>query len=227
MRVVEIFKSIDGEGVRAGMPVTFIRLEGCNLRCSFCDTKYSYCNATYTEMTPKQIVQKVMNLGLDKVTLTGGEPLIHENVLELVQQLLDRDIEINIETNGAVSVPEFVFNLTKSGYSVNNIIFTIDCKCPSSGMTKHMLEENLEYVRDTPFFNVLKFVVGNRDDLHFMKDMVNMFGLYDKCVFVSPVFGDIEPSEIVKFVLKYPSLHNVRTQIQLHKVIWDPNKRGV
>ena len=125
MKVVEIFKSIDGEGIRVGYPVTFIRLAGCNLRCNYCDTKYSYENEKFTEMTPQKIYNRVYKLGGRRITLTGGEPLIHKDVKVLVDLLIDKGYEVNIETNGSVDI---------TGYLSKNIIVTMDYKCAGSGM---------------------------------------------------------------------------------------------
>lgn len=235
MKVIEIFKSIDGEGVRAGIPATFIRLEGCNLRCSFCDTKYSYENAKYTEMTPKEILHEVRQLGVKRVTLTGGEPLIHENIVELVSLLLCDGMEVNIETNGAVNLNEFHDKLYK-GRPVDFsdtimqgiLIYTVDYKCYESGMNDYMIEQNLEFLNSSKGnFKVLKFVVGSQRDLELMKHVVTTNSLSRANVFVSPVFGMIEPKEIVEYILNNPELESVRIQLQMHKIIWDPEMRGV
>jgi 7-carboxy-7-deazaguanine synthase len=212
MKVVEIFKSIDGEGIRAGFPATFIRLVGCNLRCSYCDTRYSYENPEYEELTVDQIVKCVSDLHCHRITLTGGEPLIHDDVDKLITVLTDNGYEVNIETNGSVDIYPYIYN--------PNIILTVDYKCPSSGMESKMLLNNIKYLR---FTDVLKFVVGTQEDL-------------DKCrfisqrtcanVYVSPVFGQIQPKDIVDYILTN-ELNNCRVQLQLHKYIWDPQERGV
>ncbi len=212
MRVVEIFKSIDGEGVRAGFPVTFIRLEGCNLRCSYCDTKYSYENASYTEMTPKEIYNTVFKLGCERITLTGGEPLIHEDVDKLINLLTTHDFEVNIETNGSVDIDYYTHN--------KNILITMDYKCPSSGMSDSMNINNLETLRRN---DVLKFVVGNKEDLDACRDLIKYTHAQ---IFISPVFGQIEPKEIVEYILEH-DMQDCRIQLQLHKFIWPVEMRGV
>ena len=212
MKVIEIFKSIDGEGIRAGFPVTFIRLEGCNLRCSYCDTKYSYDGAQFTEMTPQQIYDKVYRLGCKRVTLTGGEPLIHKDVNTLIELLTHGGFRVNIETNGAINITPYV--------RVRNILITMDYKCPSSGMTDKMLLNNLPKLSKD---DVLKFVVGSKEDLDACRDIKKYT---DAQVFISPVFGQIEPREIVEYMLEH-DMQDCRIQLQLHKYIWPVDMRGV
>lgn len=214
MRVVEIFKSIEGEGKRAGLPCTFIRLYGCDLDCSYCDTDYGRKGGNYTEYTIDEILDRVKELGVNAVTITGGEPLIHKDVYDLVESLTDENYWINIETNGA--------NKLKIFPSFYPVFYTMDMKCPSSGMTGFMLKENLSFlgVQD-----VLKFVVGSEEDLQFAKKIIDENQLSCE-IYFSPVFGKIEPSQIVDFILEN-HLDDCKVQIQIHKVIWDPNKRGV
>lgn len=157
---------------------------------------------------------KVKELGVNAVTITGGEPLIHKDVYDLIESLADENYWINIETNGANRLEVFP--------SFYPVFYTMDVKCPSSGMTRFMLEENLNYLYPG---DVLKFVVGSKEDLQFAKKIIDEHEL--RCeVYFSPVFGKIEPSQIVDFVLEN-GLNDCKVQIQLHKVIWDPNKRGV
>lgn len=214
MRVVEIFKSIEGEGKRAGLPCTFIRLYGCDLDCSYCDTDYGRKGGNYTEYTIDEILDKVKELGLKVVTITGGEPLIHPEVYDLIESLTDENYWINIETNGANRLTVF------PGFYP--VFYTMDMKCPSSGMTRFMLKENLNFlgVQD-----VLKFVVGSEEDLQFAKKIIDENQLSCE-IYFSPVFGKIEPSQIVDFILEN-HLDDCKVQIQIHKIIWDPNKRGV
>lgn len=221
MKVVEIFKSIEGEGVRAGLPVTFIRLYGCNLRCEYCDTKYSYDEANeenahpYCIMTVEQIVEAVMCFGCQTVTITGGEPLIHSGIERLIDLLLLVGCEINIETNGTRPIPHKYKNEKR-------VIVTMDYKCPGSGMNDRMERYPFDTLRD---WDVLKFVVSDERDLD---KMVEVLGTLETTpsVFVSPVFSKIEPVQIVEYLLSH-QLHDVRIQLQLHKIIWDPDRRGV
>ena len=210
-KVNEIFKSIEGEGVRTGLPCTFIRLYGCNLKCSYCDTRYSCENEEYTPMSLAQIVIEVVNLGGRRVTITGGEPLLHQEIELLIAELRSRDFEVNIETNGSMYI----------GYCTADII-TMDYKGHTSMMEPQMLLSNIKLLRKQ---DVLKFVVGSLADLMTMKAIIKDFR--PKCrVYVSPIFGMIEPSEIVDFIL-HEKLEDVTVQVQLHKIIWEPSKRGV
>ena len=216
MKVVEIFESIDGEGIFAGFPATFIRLYGCNLRCSYCDSEYSFSGNNYTEMAIEDIVQKAQQYNHKHITLTGGEPLIHKDVEKLIRALAGRNFKVNIETNGAVDISSYL--------KKRNVLFTLDYKCPSSGMEDKMLAGNFLNVRKC---DVVKLVVENSDDLNTAEKIIKEYNLNENCnVFLSPVFGKIEPVEIVDFILKR-HLEGVRVQLQLHKYIWDPNQRGV
>lgn len=212
MRVIEIFKSIDGEGIRAGFPVTFIRLAGCNLRCSYCDTKYSYDEESAKEMTFEEIHAEVYRMGCKKITLTGGEPLIHEDVDKLIDRLLHRGFQVNIETNGSVDISPYL--------KYKTAIITMDYKCPSSGMESQMILGNIGALRSQ---DVLKFVVGNKEDLDICR---NICSNTKAQVFISPIFNRITPKEIVEYILEHNML-NCRVQVQLHKIIWDPNMKGV
>lgn len=208
-KVNEIFDSIEGEGKRAGELATFIRLSGCNLRCSYCDTAYAFSEGT--KMTIPEIVSKVH---YHNVTLTGGEPLC-QNIGYLLDALQSHIV--NIETNGSIPVQAF--------HDYSNVFFTIDYKCKSSGMTDKMYLRNFSKLRKR---DVLKFVVGSREDL---EEAVYIYHRQhvertDCKVYVSPVFGKIEPAEIVEF-LKRNDLQKWRVQLQLHKFIWAPEKRGV
>ena len=216
-KVNEIFLSIDGEGYRTGLPVVFIRLYGCNLNCSYCDTRYSCEQQEYKEMSLYDILAQVLSYGVPRVTLTGGEPLIHPGVKDLIVSLVANDIEVNIETNGAVDLDEFI----EFKYN-SKVVFTMDYKCKSSGMEDKMILSNLEFLQPK---DVIKFVVSNYNEMEEMEYILEA----SKCkaqVYVSPVFGAIEPKELVEYVLEN-KLNNVKVQVQLHKIIWNPNMRGV
>ena len=216
-KVNEIFLSIDGEGVRTGLPTVFIRLYGCNLNCSYCDTRYSCENKEYTLMPLMDILEQVLSYGVPRVTLTGGEPLIHEGVKDLINSLVVNDIEVNIETNGAVDLQDF----WEFRYS-SKVIFTMDYKCASSGMEDKMKLWNLKVLQPK---DVIKFVVSNYNELEKMEYILKESGCKAR-PYVSPVFGAIEPKELVEYVLDN-ELNNVTVQVQLHKIIWNPNMRGV
>lgn len=210
-KVNEIFKSIDGEGLRTGLPVTFIRLNGCNLKCKYCDTKYACSTNEYKLMTINEIVQEVLHLKSTRVTLTGGEPLLDSYTNDLIIDLMASGIEVNVETNGSIDISQCPAN-----------IITMDYKCGASGMEHLMNTNNLELLGR---HDVLKFVVGSISDLDRMKEIIENYKL--RCrVYVSPVFGMIEPRELVEYVLAN-NLEDVTVQVQLHKIIWNPNMRGV
>lgn len=220
MRVVEIFESIEGEGVRAGLPVVFIRLAGCNLRCSYCDTKYSY-DATEAKVMPVHDVVKTVGKYRNKnITITGGEPLIHKDVCELIEQLLKQDCWVNVETNGTVDVVPIREGCCKQ---LGKLFFTMDYKCPSSNAETiaSVVNASKLYAHD-----VLKFVVGCTQDIDRAEEVIEAIKP-KAAVYLSPVFGEIEPVEIVEEVLKRPVLKSCRVQLQLHKMIWPVDMRGV
>ena len=220
MKVSEIFKSIEGEGLRTGLPAVFIRLHGCNLRCSYCDSMYAVEGSDYKQMSVAQILDAVKEYsGVTHVTLTGGEPLIHQDVEELLCQLSGCGYRVNIETNGTVSC----------NWHFPGLFYTMDWKCKSSGMSAKMKMENLETLGAD---DVLKFVVGTIEDLEETENVVK--SLAEKKndmphLFISPVFGNLSNEEIVNWLLGSSTMveNNARFQVQLHKIIWDPERRGV
>lgn len=208
--VSEVFDSIEGEGKRTGYMSIFVRLTGCNLRCVYCDTKYAQVMGKEdTEMDEDELIKKIKSYPWKYITLTGGEPLLHD-VKSLINKLWN--YEINIETNGAVP-------LLKNRPA--NVFYTMDWKSPSSGENDKMLKENLHKLTR---YDVLKFVVGNKEDLDEMREVIKE--CYAPQIYVSPIFGEIKPAEIVEYVKEH-KLRNVCVQVQLHKIIWNPNKRGV
>ena len=224
MQVNEIFSSIDGEGIRTGFLTTFIRSQFCNCNCSYCDTKYSLSindengNKQYRDMTIYEVINECNKFENRRITFTGGEPLIQPDADDLINELTEKDYEVNIETNGAVDLKNHIDNWTTR----NNIIITMDWKSPFSGMREKMIESNLNLLTDK---DVLKFVVADTNDLNDMLEVVNNHNLTCN-IFVSPVFGKIEGKEIVAF-MHDNNLQNVRVQIQLHKYFWAPEMRGV
>lgn len=218
MLVNEIFRSIEGEGIRAGYPAIFIRLFGCNLGCSYCDTKYSCSGADYVEKSVNEIVAACEQYSpVKRVTITGGEPLIHQDIRLLVFELIKLGYEINIETNGSIDISPFT--------EFDKVIITMDWKSPNSGMNEMMNSRNLDKLRKQ---DVLKFVVGSPADLFEMERVVNSMGPFLCCqIFVSPVFGKINLVDIANFITKRAGLVDCRLQVQLHKIVWDPLTRGV
>ena len=220
--IVEKFLSIDGEGPSSGEIATFIRFQGCNLRCSWCDTTYSWKEESTNELlSAKQIYDYIKENGSTNVTLTGGEPLLQNGINELLELLnKDKKLKIHIETNGSIDIGEFKANQK----TINNISYIIDYKLPSSNMTKKMNKNNFNNVDGN---DVYKFVVGSIEDLNHAYEIIVKYDLTSKClVYLSPVFGMIKMEEIVEF-MKDKKLNKVRLQAQLHKIIWDKNARGV
>ena len=216
MRVVEKFISINGEGLRSGELAVFIRFANCNLRCSYCDTKYSFINPIYTEESIDEIVEYVKSTGVKNVTLTGGEPLIQNEIKELMIELSNIGNRIEIETNGSINIAPYL--------NIPNVTFTLDYKLKGSGMEKYMDLTNYDLLRKN---DVIKFVVSDYDDLEKTKEIIKKYDLINKAnCLISPVWGRIEFEEIVNF-LKDNKLHDVKMQLQIHKIIWNKDKRGV
>ncbi len=218
--VAEHFASINGEGARAGEPAYFVRFTGCNLQCSYCDTAWANEeDAPFEAMSVQAILEAVRESGLRDVTLTGGEPLLQENLRDLLDALLeDGTRRVEIETNGSISIRPFL------DINGNRPVFTLDYKLPGSGMEAAMVTENYRYLSPE---DSVKFVVSGREDMETARRIINTFHLTGKCnVFFSPVFGRIEPVEIVDFLLEN-RLNGVRLNLQLHKIVWNPDARGV
>ncbi len=218
-KVVEIFTSINGEGRRAGQLALFIRFQKCNLHCSYCDTSWANIDsAAYTELTEDELYDEIKKSGIMNITLTGGEPLLQPEIgILLYKMAADNTLSVEIETNGSISIEEF-------SRLKNPPLFTLDYKLPGSGMEAHMKVENFAYLKPE---DTVKFVAGSLQDLERAREIITGFQLTEKCaVYISPVFGSIAPAEIVEFMKQY-RLNGVNLQLQLHKIIWDPQQRGV
>lgn len=211
MKVCEIFAGIQGESTYAGLPCVFVRLTGCNLRCSYCDTPYAYDEGR--EMTAGEIVGAASAFGIRLVEVTGGEPLMQKEAFPLVKQLLDNGFSVLIETNGSVSIRDVD----------RRAVIIMDIKTPKSGMSAQMDPENLEYLKRN---DELKFVVADREDYEWVRAFIEERRLADTCtVLLSPLFGSLQPRELSQWILddKLP----VRLNLQLHKYIYGPDERGV
>ena len=212
MKICEIFTSIQGESTFAGLPCTFVRLSGCNLRCVYCDTKYSYDEGI--EMEIGDILQRVDSAGVRLVEITGGEPMLQgEETASLVRELLDKGYEVLVETNGSMNISELDKRAT----------IILDMKTPGSAMSDKMDLENLELIKNS---DEVKFVICSRDDYEWSKGIVSQYGLEERCkVLFSPGFGMLQPRDLAAWIIE-DRLH-VRLNIQLHKYIFDPGERGV
>lgn len=218
--VIEIFSSIEGEGKRSGELTTFIRLAGCNLNCTYCDTMYAKEYVMGNVMELSCILQQVKDFGNRNVTVTGGEPLTHPNVNILLRELSDKFYDVNVETNGSTDVTPY-FN-----EQFKNVWFTVDFKLKSSKMSKFMDHAQFAVLRD---IDVIKFVVSDVEDLEQAAAVLTNIPATDErpYIYFSPCFGKIEMVDIVDFMAEKHYPPKVRVQYQLHKLIWDPSKRGV
>lgn len=216
--VVERFVSINGEGRKAGELAVFIRFRKCNLNCSYCDTKWANTEDCPAEMlSAEQIAGYVYGTGVKNVTLTGGEPLLQENLDELIDILIEQGNAVEIETNGSISIAEL-------SRRENRPSFTLDYKLPDSNMEREMDLGNYNYIRPE---DTVKFVAGSISDLETAVKIIEKYELLKRCsVYISPVFNRINPADIVDF-MKKNNLNGVKLQLQLHKFIWNPEERGV
>ena len=237
MIITEKFVSIEGEGKRAGEVCAFIRVSGCNLRCSYCDTLYSQKPSDGNDESVSSIVAWLLNkaVGVRNITITGGEPLINPDVVNLVYFLLREGYFINVETNGSVNVSDFRLCVEDKWFRNNaSILFpkdrlmcTVDFKCPSSGMRQKMCRDNFFYSYTLCENDVVKVVVGDEVDLDEVLLLRSALNSYIP-IYVSPVWGKMRPVVIVDFLkANIAALPNTRLQLQLHKIIWDPKERGV
>ncbi len=216
--VAERFVSINGEAACAGELAVFIRFAGCNLSCGYCDTAWANAAAVpYTVYTEQELYEYVKASGVKNVTLTGGEPLLQLGLPVLLLALYPLHVRVEIETNGSQPIAEYARMAERP-------VFTLDYKLPSSGMEETMLTANYLYLQPQ---DTVKFVVGSAEDLERAQEIIETYHLTEHChVYFSPVFGAIDPKEIVTF-MQEQQLNGVRLQLQLHKYIWDPMERGV
>jgi 7-carboxy-7-deazaguanine synthase len=212
LTINEIYHSIQGESTWAGRPCVFVRLTFCDLRCSYCDTDYAFYEGK--KQTLNEIVDLVEKLGCPLVEITGGEPLLQKNVLPLMSILCDAGHTVLLETSGA-------HDISHVDQRVHRIM---DLKTPGSGEVEHNLFSNVEHLTGR---DEVKFVIGSHEDYEWSREQVARFGLPERCraVLFSPIFGRIDPREIVEWILadRLP----VRFQLQMHKFIWTPTQRGV
>lgn len=210
MRVTEIFFSIQGEGTRAGRPCVFVRFTGCDLRCGYCDTAYAFKGGV--ELTREEILREVARHPSKLVLLTGGEPLLQRELPELSQELLDRGYEVTVETHGQRPMdvlPPAVVRIA-------------DVKTPGSGE----VATDLAWLDAVRPHDEVKFVVCSEDDWRWSLEVIRRYGIDRRCaVLVSPAWGDVDPKDLARWILE--SGVEARMNLQLHKVIWGPQTRGV
>lgn len=211
LRVSEIFASIQGETSYVGLPFAFVRLTGCNLRCRYCDTTYAYDDGE--EFPLDQVVLRVAAFGIPRVTVTGGEPLLQEETPALVEALLALGHTVLVETNGTVPL----FRLD------NRAIKIMDVKCPGSGEAGKTDWGNFSRLsaRDE-----VKFVLSSEEDYRFAREAIRKYGKEQPFkVLLSPAFGLLPPEKLAGWMVG--DAIDARFQLQLHKLVWGPDRRGV
>lgn len=219
--MVEIFETVEGEGTRAGFPTVFVRLFGCNLRCTWCDTPYSYPPEQAEKvMSIAEIVSQVQSYKSRHVCLTGGEPLMYgERSAALIEALaeLEQLSDIHIETNGAIDLSFFMQRI-----EAEKVRYIMDYKLPDSGEMDKMHHPNLEILRPQ---DELKFVIGSDEDFTVAKQIIESYDIKALPLF-SPVWETMQPAKLVELMLSH-GLSQVKLSLQMHKIIWDPAMRGV
>jgi 7-carboxy-7-deazaguanine synthase len=212
LTINEIYHSIQGESSWAGLPCIFVRLTFCDLRCTYCDTEYAFYEGRKQTLT--EIVEAVAAFQCSLVEITGGEPLLQKNVLSLMRDLADAGHTVLLETSGA-------HDISMVDARVHRIM---DLKTPGSGEAERNLWSNIEHLAQR---DEVKCVIGSREDYEWSREKVERFNLAQRChaILFSPIFGRIEPREIVEWILA--DKLDVRFQLQMHKFIWTPTLRGV
>ena len=211
IKINEIYLSVQGESTHTGLPCIFIRLTGCNLRCSWCDTAYAFHEGK--NMSIDEILQKVENFGIHLVEITGGEPLMQDNVYTLMKRLIEKRYKVMLETGGSISLERVP----------KDVIKIMDLKCPSSGEQE---KNNLDNLKLLAPHDEVKFVILDKKDYEWSRDIIKRYKINETAhILISPVFDKLELKEIVKWILK--DRLPVRLQTQLHKIIWDKNTIGV
>lgn len=212
LTVNEIYESIQGESSWAGWRCVFVRLTFCDLRCTYCDTEYAFYEGKKRPLA--EVIDEVLKFDTPMVEITGGEPLLQKNVLPLMTALCDAGRTVLIETSGA-------HDISQIDPRVHRIM---DLKTPGSGECARNLPGNIPHLTKR---DEVKCVIGSREDYEWSREQVRTYDLANRCgtVLFSPIFGRIEPRQIVEWIIedKLP----VRFQLQMHKFIWDPKKKGV
>ena len=213
LRVTEIFRSIQGESTHAGRPCTFVRLTGCPMRCSWCDSEYTFTGGE--QLSIEDVLSQVRDFGCPLVEVTGGEPLAQREAFDLIKRLCDEDYEVLIETGGYVSTED----LDQRAKVI------LDVKCPASGEAERNHWPNLTRLR--PETDEVKFVVADRADWDFAREVVQDYGLEKraKSILISPAWEQIDLQDLAQWIVE--SGMNLRMQLQMHKYIWGADARGV
>jgi 7-carboxy-7-deazaguanine synthase len=211
MKVCEIFTSIQGESSYAGIPCTFVRLVGCNLRCVYCDTQYSYSNGF--DMSVEEVIAHVKLVGVNLVEITGGEPLLQDETGLLIKNLLNDGYEVLVETNGSLRIEDLD----------SRAVIIMDVKTPGSCMDSKINYSNFEYIKPS---DEIKFVICSREDYDWAKNFISEHRLKGRCkILFSPALGMVVPADLSRWIVE--DRLDVRLNIQIHKYIFDPGERKV
>ena len=211
LKVNEIYFSIQGESTKAGLPCVFIRLTYCNLRCTYCDTEHAFYDGK--DLSIEEILTEVKKYNCNLVEVTGGEPLVQIESLDLMRILCDEGFEVLLETSGSLPIKDID----------SRVKIIMDLKCSSSNMMKKNLYENLNFIKP---LDEIKFVIGTKEDYEWTKEIIEKYKLNNKSeVLFSVVFGSLEPLTLVNWILE--DKLKVRFQLQMHKFIWSPETKGV
>ena len=213
LRVTEIFRSIQGESTHAGRPCTFVRLTGCPMRCTWCDSEYTFTGGEHLSI--EDVVKQVSDFGCRLVEITGGEPLAQREAFDLIRRLGDDGYEVLVETGGYVSIED----LDQRAKVI------LDVKCPASGEAERNHWPNLGRLR--PNLDEVKFVIADQADWDFARKVVSEYDLENlaRSILISPAWEQIDLQELANWIAE--SGLNVRMQLQMHKYIWGPDARGV
>lgn len=209
LRINEIFYSIQGESSRIGMPTVFVRLTGCPMRCTYCDTAYAFHEGQQQEI--EEIIQEIKKFDTNYVTVTGGEPLAQKNCIDLMNQLCELGYQISLETGGALDI--------KDVHAKVKII--LDVKTPKSNEDKNNFWPNLANIRTN---DEIKFVIEDYEDFSWSMDIIEKYQLNQSQILFSPVYNVLASEQLAEWILKHQL--NVRLQLQLHKILWG-EKKGV
>lgn len=211
LRIIEVYASVQGESTWAGLPCVFVRLAGCNLRCTWCDSTYTFTGGEHASVS--EVLAQVAQYGIDLVEITGGEPLVHRQVTVLIERLLDAGHSVLVETSGSRDI-----RMVPEGAHV-----IMDLKPPDSGEEAANLWDNLDHLRP---LDEVKFVLASRRDYEWSRDVVLRYGLMERVsVLFSPAHGLLDPAALSEWLVD--DRLGVRLQLQMHKHIWPPDARGV
>ena len=204
LRITEIFLSLQGEADAVGWPTVFVRLTGCPLRCSYCDTEYAFTGGGTLSLS--QIIEKVANLGVAHVCVTGGEPLSQKAVQPLMSSLCELQYNVSLETSGALPIDDVD----------ERVSIVMDLKTPSSNEVEKNLYANLEHLKSG---DQIKLVIADRADYDWSKKIIEERALCNRAtVLLSPAFGQLQPKALAQWIID--DRLNVRMQLQLHKILW-------